>query len=118
MKVCTRRLAATLLTALVVSSLISSARPIWAGEALMLRGVHNALGGTMTPAFVAQDLGLFAKHGLQHSLQYIAATTAIQAIAASSQDIGLVGNQCIDVALEGADLVYIANTASRFIFQL
>ena len=88
-----------------------------AADAPSLRGVHNALGGTMTPVFVAQDLGLFAKHGLQHSLQYIAATTAIQALAAGSEEIGLVGNQCIDIALEGADLVYIANTASRFIFQ-
>ncbi len=89
-----------------------------AAEAPALRGVHNALGGTMTPVFVAQDLGLFAKHGLQHSLQYIAATTAIQVLAAGSEEIGLVGNQCIDVALEGADLLYIANTASRFIFRL
>ncbi len=35
-----------------------------AAEAPALRGVHNALGGTMTPLFVAQELGLFAKHGL------------------------------------------------------
>jgi ABC-type nitrate/sulfonate/bicarbonate transport system substrate-binding protein len=89
-----------------------------AADAPTLRGVHNALGGTMTPVFVAQDLGLFTKHGLQHSLQYIAATTAIQALAAGSEEIGLVGNQCVDVALEGADLVYVASTASRFIFQL
>ena len=39
------------------------------GEAPQLRGVYNALGGTMTPAWVAQDLGLFTKHGLQHSLK-------------------------------------------------
>ena len=68
--------------------------------------------------WVAHDLGLFTKHGLQHSLDYLAATTAIQAIAAGSQDIGLVGNQGIDVALEGADTVYVADTASRFLFQL
>ena len=104
-------------TALLTGQLIFTAKLI-AAEAPALRGVHNALGGTMTPVFVAQDLGLFAKHGLQHSLQYIAATTAIQALAAGSEEIGLVGNQCIDVALEGADLVYIANTASRFIFRL
>jgi ABC-type nitrate/sulfonate/bicarbonate transport system substrate-binding protein len=55
---------------------------------------------------------------LQHSLQYIAATTAIQALASGSEEIGMVGNQCVDIALEGADLVYIADTASRFIFQL
>jgi ABC-type nitrate/sulfonate/bicarbonate transport system substrate-binding protein len=103
--------------ALLVSQLFNGSKPS-AAEGPTLRGVHNALGGTMTPVFVAQDLGLFAKYGLQHSLQYIAATTAIQALAAGSEEIGLVGNQCIDVALEGADLVYIANTASRFIFRL
>ena len=51
-----------------------------AAEAPSLRGVYNALGGTMAPAWIAQDLGLFTKHGLQHSLNYLAATTAIQAI--------------------------------------
>lgn len=87
-------------------------------EAPALRGVHNALGGTMTPLFVAQDLGLFAKHGLQHSLNYLPATTAVQALVAGSEEIGFVGNQCIDVGLEGADTIYVAATASRFIFQL
>ena len=111
------RLVELAFAALLALQLISTANVISA-EGPTLRGVHNALGGTMTPVFVAQDLGLFTKHGLQHSLQYIAATTAIQALAAGSEEIGLVGNQCIDVALEGADLVYIANTASRFIFRL
>lgn len=91
---------------------------LFGAEAPALRGLHNALGGTMTPAFVAQDLGLFSKHGLEHSLQYIPATTGVQALASGSEEIGLVGNQCVDVGLEGADTVYIASTASRFIFQL
>ena len=111
------RLVKLAFAALLAPGLIFTAN-LMAAEEPALRGVHNALGGTMTPVFIAQDLGLFAKHGLQHSLQYIAATTAIQALAAGSEEIGLVGNQCIDLALEGADLVYIANTASRFIFQL
>ena len=89
-----------------------------AAEAPSLRGVYNALGGVMSPVWVAQDLGLFTKHGLQHSLNYLAATTAMQAIVGGTEDIGLVGNQGIDVALEGADAVYIAGTASRFIFHL
>ena len=89
-----------------------------AADAPSLRGVYNALGGTMSPAWVAQDLGLFTKHGLQHSLNYLAATTAVQAIVGGTEEIGLVGNQGIDVALEGADTVYIASTAPRFIFHL
>ncbi|HEY7217275.1 MAG TPA: ABC transporter substrate-binding protein [Candidatus Binatia bacterium] len=104
--------------ALVLLACFSLPRQLDAADSPSLRGVYNALGGTMTPAWIAQDLGLFTKHGLQHSLNYLAATTAIQAIVGGTEDIGLVGNQGIDVALEGADTVYIANTASRFIFQL
>ena len=104
-------------TALLAPQFMFTAKLIGA-EGPALRGVHNALGGTMAPVFVAHELGLFTKHGLEHSLQYIAATTAVQALAAGSEEIGLVGNQCVDVALEGADTVYIAATASRFIFQL
>jgi ABC-type nitrate/sulfonate/bicarbonate transport system substrate-binding protein len=94
------------------------ANELSAAEAPSLHGVYNALGGTMSPAWVAQDLGLFTKHGLKHSLNYLAATTAVQAIVGGTEEIGLVGNQGIDVALEGADTVYIASTASRFIFRL
>jgi ABC-type nitrate/sulfonate/bicarbonate transport system substrate-binding protein len=90
----------------------------FAAEASSLRIVYNALGGSMAPVWVSQELGLFAKHGLQHHLNYLAATTAVQALAAGSEEIGLVGNQGIDVALEGADTVYVASTVSRFIFQL
>jgi ABC-type nitrate/sulfonate/bicarbonate transport system substrate-binding protein len=87
-------------------------------EAPTLRVVYNALGGSMAPIWVSQELGLFAKHGLQHNLNYLAATTAVQAMAAGSEEIGLVGNQGIDMALEGADTIYVASTVPRFIFRL
>ena len=48
------------------------AHGVSATETPSLRGIYNALGGTMSPAWVAQDLGLFTKHGLQHSLNYLA----------------------------------------------
>lgn len=89
-----------------------------AAEAPTLRIVYNAIGGGMAPIWVAQELGLFPKHGLQYGLNYLAATTAVQAIVAGSEDIGLVGNQGVDVGLEGADTVYVASTLSRFIFHL
>jgi NitT/TauT family transport system substrate-binding protein len=110
------------LTKLAVSGVLACAlhTPLqsYAAEAQNLRVVYNALGGSMAPVWVAQELGLFAKHGLQHNLNYLAATTAVQAMVAGSEEIGLVGNQAIDVALEGADTVYVASTVSRFIFQL
>jgi NitT/TauT family transport system substrate-binding protein len=90
----------------------------FAAEAPGLRVVYNALGGSMAPVWVAQELGLFAKHGLKHQLSYLAATTAVQAMVGGTEEIGLVGNQAVDVALEGADTVYVASTVSRFIFHL
>lgn len=109
-----RRLA---LGGLLALALFAPARTS-AGEAPSLRVVYNALGGSMAPVWVAQELNLFTKHGLQHNLNYLAATTAVQAMVAGSEEIGLVGNQAVDVALEGADTVYVASTVSRFIFQL
>jgi ABC-type nitrate/sulfonate/bicarbonate transport system substrate-binding protein len=91
---------------------------LFAADAPALRVVYNALGGSMAPIWVSQELGLFAKHGLQHNLNYLAATTAVQAMAAGSEEIGLVGNQAIDLALEGADTMYVASTVPRFIFRL
>ncbi|MSP39019.1 MAG: ABC transporter substrate-binding protein [Deltaproteobacteria bacterium] len=89
-----------------------------AAEAPTIRIVYNALGGSMAPLWLGQELGLFAKHGLQHSLSYLAATTSVQAIVAGSEDIGLVGNQCVDLALEGAETIYVASDISRFVFHL
>ena len=87
-------------------------------DAPSIRIVYNALGGSMAPLWLGQELGLFAKHGLQHNLNYLAATTSVQAIVAGSEDIGMVGNQCIDLALEGADTVYVAANINRFVFHL
>ncbi|MGE5303887.1 MAG: ABC transporter substrate-binding protein, partial [Alphaproteobacteria bacterium] len=106
------------LALVVVLAQLSFGYRVSAADAPSLRGVYNALGGVMSPVWVAQDLGLFAKYGLQHDLNYLAATTAMQAIVGGTEEIGLVGNQGIDVALEGADAVYIAGAASRFIFHL
>jgi NitT/TauT family transport system substrate-binding protein len=102
----------------LLSMALSDFHPLSAAEAPSIRIVYNALGGSMAPLWLGQELGLFAKHGLQHSLSYLAATTSVQAIVAGSEDIGLVGNQCIDLALEGAETIYVASDISRFIFYL
>src|SRR5687767_4981907 len=100
------QLCRALILAVVLSFVLPATRPFSAAEAPNIRIVYNALGGSMAPLWLGQELGLFAKHGLQHSLNYLAATTSVQAIVAGSEDIGMVGNQCIDVALEGADTIY------------
>jgi len=93
------------------------ARPACAQEK-SLRAVYNALSGVMAPIWVAQDAGLFAKHGVNVDLKYLAATTAVQGMLGGGEDVGLVGNQGIDARLEGADLTYVASCLPVFVFQL
>jgi hypothetical protein len=70
----------------------------------------------MAPVWVAQEANLFAKHGVDVDLKYSAATTAVQAMVAGNEEIGLVGNQGVDAKLEGADLIYVASSVADICF--
>lgn len=83
-----------------------------------LHAVYNALSGAMSPLWIGQETGLFAKHGASVDLKYLAATTAVQGMLAGNDDVGLVGNQGIDAKLEGAEMVYVATGIPTFVFQL
>jgi len=87
-------------------------------QEMSLRAVYNALSGVMAPIWVAQDAGLFTKHGVNVDLKYLAATTAVQGMLGGGEEIGLVGNQGIDAKLEGADLIYVASGLPVFVFQI
>lgn len=87
-------------------------------QEMHLRAVYNALSGVMAPIWVAQDGGLFAKHGVNVDLKYLAATTAVQGMVGGGEEVGLVGNQGIDAKLEGADLIYVASGLPTFVFQV
>ena len=87
-------------------------------QEMSLRTVYNALSGVMAPIWVAQDAGLFVKHGVTVDLKYLAATTAVQGMLGGGEEIGLVGNQGIDAKLEGADLIYVASGLPVFVFQI
>jgi len=87
-------------------------------QEMHLRAVYNALSGVMAPIWVAQDGGLFAKHGVSVDLKYLAATTAVQGMVGGGEEVGLVGNQGIDAKLEGADLIYVASGLPTFVFQV
>jgi NitT/TauT family transport system substrate-binding protein len=94
-----------------------TAQPATAQE-MSLRAVYNALGGVMTPIWVAYEGGYFTKHGVNVELSYLAATSAVQAMVGGGQEIGLVGNQGVDAKLEGADLIYVASGVPTFVFQM
>jgi ABC-type nitrate/sulfonate/bicarbonate transport system substrate-binding protein len=102
---------------LVVLFFVLNLRAVSAQE-MSLRAVYNALSGVMAPIWVAQDAGLFTKHGVNVDLKYLAATTAVQGMLGGGEEIGLVGNQGIDAKLEGADLIYVASGLPVFVFQI
>src|SRR5689334_21612821 len=87
-------------------------------QEMSLRAVYNALSGVMAPIWVAQDAGLFVKHGVTVDLKYLEATTSVQGMVGGGEEIGLVGNQGIDAKLEGADLIYVASGLPVFVFQI
>lgn len=105
------------LVALFVAAVLASAGRASAQEH-SLRAVYNALGGVMAPIWVADDAGLFKKHGVNVDLKYLAATSAVQAMVGGGEEVGFVGNQGIDAKLEGADLTYVASGLPTFVFQI
>jgi ABC-type nitrate/sulfonate/bicarbonate transport system substrate-binding protein len=102
-------------TALLISILYSG---LASAQEQTLRAVYNALSGVMAPIWVAQDAGLFNRHGLNVDLKYLAATTAVQGMVGGGEEVGLVGGQGIDAKIEGADLTYIASCLPVFVFQV
>jgi ABC-type nitrate/sulfonate/bicarbonate transport system substrate-binding protein len=104
------------LTALLLTALLGG-QSVFAQE-VSLRAVYNAISGVMAPVWVAQEANLFSKHGVNVDLKYLAATTAVQAMVAGTEEVGLVGNQGVDAKLEGADLIYVASSLPTFVFQI
>jgi len=102
---------------IVVAAAMLIARAASAQE-MSLRAVYNAVSGVMAPIWVAQEGGLFTKHGVNVDLKYLAATTAVQGMVGGGEEVGLVGNQGIDAKLEGADLIYVASGLPTFVFQV
>ncbi|HZR97883.1 MAG TPA: ABC transporter substrate-binding protein [Chloroflexota bacterium] len=70
------------------------------------------------PIFLAQDLGLFAKHGIDMDLRQIDSSTGVAAlIAGETQAAGIGGSEVMSAAAEGADLVIIAGLTKTFSFR-
>ena len=80
--------------------------------------VFNALSGSFLPMWVAQEEGIFQKYGLNSTLEYVAATTAVQAMVSGNYDVGGVGPQVIDADLSGAKLEYITDLVPVFAFHI
>jgi NitT/TauT family transport system substrate-binding protein len=81
-----------------------------------LRVVYVARSGSMGPLWIAQEDGIFARHGLDAELRYIASgTLGMQAMLAHEVDIGsIAASSAVGAALNGADAMYFGALQQSF----
>jgi len=74
--------------------------------------------GAFTPLWVAQEAGLFKKHGLDATLKILNSQVAHQALVAGELDVISTGPELVNARLQGVPVKFIGGTLQRFVFQL
>src|SRR5688572_9785604 len=77
--------------------------------------------GVMTPLYVAQEQGLFKKHGLGVKELILLRGTgpaAAQMLVAGTAPIAALGGALVEGAIRGAGIAYIAGTSNHLIFSI
>lgn len=90
------------------------------GAAAPVRVAYSAISGAMGPLWVAHDLGIFNRYGLDVQLLYIGGGSVVtQALLSGDvQFVRLGANAVVQASLRGAELKMIANTINRLVFSL
>jgi ABC-type nitrate/sulfonate/bicarbonate transport system substrate-binding protein len=105
----------SLLEIVLFSWLASSA----AAQTQPLKVVFPSFSGAFTPLWMAQDLGFFAKHGVEVQPVFIeGGSRATQAIVARDVDLGILSGGVIEATLAGADLTFIGTHLKTLVFSL
>jgi NitT/TauT family transport system substrate-binding protein len=111
----------TMRPALVAAILVLAAAPL-AAQPAALQDIIVAMPNftfTSTPNFIAEELGLWAKHGLRVKIIQIAGVGATNAVIAGSADFVQAGGSTLTrAAARGQRLLAIANTAERNIVAI
>jgi len=84
-----------------------------------LKVVFPSFSGAFTPLWMAHDLGLFVKHGLEVQPVFIeGGSRATQAIVARDIDLGILSGGVIEATLAGAELTFIGTHLKTLVFSL
>jgi len=79
---------------------------------------YTQASGAFTPLWVAQEAGLFKKHGLDATLKILNSQVAHQALIAGELDVIATGPDLVNARLQGVPVKYIGGTLQQFVFQL
>jgi NitT/TauT family transport system substrate-binding protein len=84
-----------------------------------VRSAYVSIAGNMLPAWIAEDQGLFQKHGLDVELTYIAGAAKMsEALIAGELDVAVTpASSAMGPGLEGADLVMVASWSDKLAFS-
>ena len=101
-----------------ILSLCLFALPSWAQVKVRLN--WTAVTGAQSGAYIAQEEGLFKKHGVDMELIHIASSSrGIQAILAGEIAFSYMdGNNAVQANLKGAGLALVAGATNRMVFSL
>jgi NitT/TauT family transport system substrate-binding protein len=107
-----------ILALLVVAATLFRPGNLHAAE--RVRIAYSAISGAMGPLWVAHDLGLFSRQGLDVQLLYIGGGSVVtQAlIGGDVQFVRLGASAVMQASLRGADLKMIGNTINSLVFSL
>jgi NitT/TauT family transport system substrate-binding protein len=79
----------------------------------------SAVSGAVTPVWVADQAGVFRRHGLDAEVASVSPATAVQAMLAGSAPITPTGSGTVSAWLTGAtDLVFVGGGVSRAVFKI
>src|SRR4026209_659728 len=85
-----------------------------------INGIYASLAGDHAGLYVAQDLGLFRKYGLDVNLTYTAgAAQVVQTLMAGENQIATAGGSgVVDADFGGADLIAVAGMVNMPAFYI
>lgn len=102
---------------MVALAVVAAAGPR-ADAATKLVSAYAAISGVFGGLWMAQEVGAFARQGLDSSLVYISSSTQIaQAMLSGEVPIALMGGEAVvNAVLGGADMVFVAGAINRPLF--
>jgi len=74
--------------------------------------------GVFTPLFVANEVGLFKKYGLNVKLQQLNPQLAVQSVVSGSADMSVAAGDLVNASLQGAKIKLVGSSMSQLVFQL
>ncbi len=104
-----------LLTAIAMGGALITAE----AQPLPIRVGYTALAGSLTPLWMARELGLFERQGIQASSIYMASTLAYPAMLAGETDFTVgAGIPTVQASVGGADTLILVTYISGFTFSV